>query len=263
MSSSKPKLVAASERLRNAAATGLPCQPVRDLIGSTDIATAYAVQALGTQARCAAGAEVSGRKIGLTSTAVQQQIGVDQPDFGYLFEDMRYDDGAVIPMRRLMQPKVEAEVAFGLRKDLSGEIGEQQVRDAVDFVAPALEIVDSRIADWDITFGDTVADNGSSGLYVLGKPRGGLDEIEPVEVQMTMTRNGASVSHGTGADCLGDPLHAVLWLARTSSEFGDPLRAGQVILSGALGPMSTVSRGDSVVATLTGLGSVSTTFSKE
>ena len=255
-------VVQASERLLTAAATGTPCAPVRDLIGSTDIVAAYAVQARGTAARLAAGARVVGRKIGLTSKAVQAQIGVDQPDLGYLFDDMGYAEHEVIPMGRLLQPKAEAEVAFVLKADLAeGDLDADQIRAAVDYITAAIEVVDSRIADWDITFGDTVADNGSSALYVLGSERRTLDEIEPVTVEMTMTRNGEQVSQGNGAACLDDPLNAVSWLAHKAREFGDPLRAGQVILSGALGPMVAVDPGDTVTATVTGLGSVTARFS--
>lgn len=264
MTGTSPKVAAASSRLLTAAATGVPCRPVRDLIGETDIATAYAVQALGTAERIAAGGVISGRKIGLTSPAVQRQIGVDQPDLGYLFEDMRYADDEVIPMSRLLQPKAEAEIAFVLSEDLpDGSVDREALRQAIDHVVPAIEIVDSRIADWDISFGDTVADNGSSALYVLGEQRRSLDEIEPVNVTMTMTCNGELVSEGNGAECLGDPLNAVQWLACTAAEFGDPLRAGQVVLSGALGPMITITPGDTVTATLSGLGTVTATFSKE
>lgn len=255
---------AAAARLAEADRTRVPCAPVRDLIGSTDITAAYAVQDRGIQARIADGAVVVGRKIGLTSKAVQQQIGVDQPDLGYLFEDMGYTEADTIPMSRLLQPKAEAEVAFVLKEDLvDGDLDRDQIRAAVDYITAAIEIVDSRIANWDITFGDTVADNGSSALYVLGSERRTLDEVEPVEVEMTMTRNGEQVSQGNGAACLDDPLNAVSWLAHKAREFGDPLRAGQVILSGALGPMVAAEAGDVVTATISGLGSVTATFSSD
>ena len=264
MDSEHPDVVAASERLLEAAARGVPCAPVRDLIGSRDIEAAYAVQARGTAARLGAGATVVGRKIGLTSEAVQKQIGVDQPDLGYLFDDMAYGEHEVVPMARLLQPKAEAEVAFVLKEDLvEGDLDGAQIRRAVDYVTAAIEIVDSRVANWDITFGDTVADNGSSALYVLGSERRTLEEVEPVSVEMTMVRGGEQVSQGNGAACLGDPLNAVAWLARTARDFGDPLRAGQVILSGALGPMVAVNPGDVVTATITGLGTVTATFSEE
>ncbi|MGW4390905.1 2-keto-4-pentenoate hydratase [Streptomyces sp. NPDC004685] len=248
-------------RLLRAAAGHVPCPPVRDLIGSDDVKAAYAVQELLTARRLEAGGRITGRKIGLTSPAVQRQLGVDQPDFGVLFADMSVEDGASVPVGELLQPKVEAEIAFVLGADLaSGPLDDAQVRAAVAHAVPALEIVDSRIADWDITFGDTVADNGSSALYVLGTPARPLAEFEPVEAVMTLQRHGETVSSGDGAACLGDPLTALAWLARTALDVGDPLRAGQVVLSGALGPMVPAVAGDAFTADITGLGSVSVRF---
>jgi 2-keto-4-pentenoate hydratase len=252
----------AATRLLAAARSGTPCPPVRDLIGSTDVAAAYAVQEQVTAARTAAGACVVGHKIGLTSPAVQQQLGVDRPDFGLLFDDMGYVDGAEVPIGRLLQPKVEAEIAFVLAEDLlDGPLDVVQVRGAVGHALAALEIVDSRISDWDITFGDTVADNASSGLYVLGDTPVRLEGFEPVDAEMQMSIDGEVVSTGNGAACLGDPLAALSWLARTAREVGTPLLAGQVVLSGALGPMRPVLAGQQVRADITGLGSVTFSFS--
>lgn len=252
----------AAERLFRAIETNTPCDPVRDLIGENDIAAAYQVQEKLIEARVNAGGVVVGRKIGATSKAVQDQLGVDQPDFGVLLADMEYKEDEVVPMSRLLQPKVEAEVAFVLAKDLDeGPLDIEQVRDAIDYAVAALEIVDSRIENWNISFGDTVADNASSGLYVLGTQRRTLDEFEPVEVEMSMTIDGVEVSTGNGAACLGDPLNAVAWLARYARDFGVPLRAGQVLLSGALGPMRPVEPGQVVTAHISGLGSATATFS--
>ncbi|MFE5240372.1 MULTISPECIES: 2-keto-4-pentenoate hydratase [unclassified Streptomyces] len=251
----------AAQRLLDAAADHVPCPPVRDLIGSDDVKAAYAVQELLTARRLEAGGRVTGRKIGLTSPAVQKQLGVDQPDFGVLFADMSVDDGGSVPVDGLLQPKVEAEIAFVLGADLAeGPLDDAQIRAAVAYAVPALEIVDSRIAGWDITFGDTVADNGSSALYVLGSPAEPLAGFEPAEAEMTMKRHDETVSSGNGAACLGDPLTALAWLARTAREFGDPLRAGQVVLSGALGPMVPAAAGDAFIADIGGLGSVSVRF---
>lgn len=251
---------AAARRLLAATERHQPCPPVRDLIGTNDVAAAYAVQDLLTERRLAAGATVTGRKIGLTAPAVQRQLGVDQPDSGVLFADMECPTGD-IPTTELLQPKVEAEVAFVLRHDLpDGELDVAQVRAAVAYAVAALEVVDSRIEAWDITFGDTVADNGSSAKYVLGHDRVTLDTFEPKDTQMRMTLDGEEVSRGTGADCLGDPLAALSWLARTARDLGSPLLAGQVVLSGALGPMATVTAGDVVTATVSGLGEVSARF---
>jgi 2-keto-4-pentenoate hydratase len=244
--------------------TRVPCTAVRDLIGADDIDLAYDVQRQLIERRLAEGGRVVGRKIGLTSPAVQRQLGVDRPDFGVLFADMDVTDLPEVPSERLLQPKIEAEVAFVLRDDLTdGPLDVAQARAAVAYATAALEIVDSRIAGWDITFGDTVADNASSGLFVLGQRQLTLGEFEPVEVSMTLELDGAEVSTGSGAACLGDPLEALSWLARTARDLGDPLRAGQVVLSGALGPMVATPPGSVVTARLGRLGTVSATFSGE
>jgi 2-keto-4-pentenoate hydratase len=159
---------AAADRLQVASTTGRPCTGVSDLLGPDDIHAAYEVQSVLTQRRLASGARIIGRKIGLTSAAVQRQIGVDRPDFGVLFDDMRYDDGATIPIGRLLQPKAEAEVAFLLARDITNASDPGSVRAAVALAFPALEIVDSRVADWRIGITDTVADNASSGVFVVG-----------------------------------------------------------------------------------------------
>lgn len=253
---------AAADRLLEASRSGVPCVPVRDLIGNDDVSVAYAVQQCLSLARLGEGRLVIGRKIGLTSPAVQQQLGVDQPDFGVLFDDMAV--GEDVPVGRLLQPKAEAEIAFVLGADLAeGDLGDEQIRAAVDQVVVALEVVDSRIENWDITFADTVADNASSGLFVLAEERVALAEFEPVDATMEMTLNGEVVSTGSGRACLGDPLAALAWLARTAREFGEPLRTGQVILSGALGPMVAITPGDTVTAVVPGLGSVTARFSTD
>lgn len=253
----------AADRLVQAARSGVPAHPVRDILGSTDIAAAYAVQDEINSRHAAEGATVVGRKIGLTSPAVQRQLGVDQPDFGVLFDDMAHADGGAVPMDGLLQPKVEAEVAFVLAKDLDGELDVTTVRAAVGYAVAALEIVDSRVANWDISIVDTVADNGSSALFVLGDKHVSLDEFEPKSVEMTMSIDGEIASKGTGEACLGDPLEALLWLARTAQQYGNPLTAGQVILSGALGPMAPVTAGNAVHAEISHLGSVSINFTEE
>jgi 2-keto-4-pentenoate hydratase len=177
-----------------------------------------------------------------------------------LFDDMDVSRLDRVPMDGLLQPRIEAEVAFLLGADLTGEFTPADVRAAVDVMAPALEIVDSRIAGWDISIADTIADNASSALFVLGAGRAGLDALEPVTIQMELAVDGEVVSKGSGAACLGDPLAALAWLAAAARDLGDPLRAGQVVLSGALGPMVPVRPGMRVTATLTGLGTVATTF---
>lgn len=251
-----PEAIAhAADRLLLAARTGESCAPVRDLVGREDLAAAYAVARRVVAGLRAGGARVVGRKIGLTSPAVQAQLGVDQPDFGVLLDVMAVAHGGTLALDGLHAPRVEAEIAFVLAEDLvEGPLGPDDVRAAVAHQVAALEIVDSRIAGWDITVADTVADNGSSAAFVLGPTPVALADAEPVEVAMTLTRHGEEVSRGTGAACLGDPLAALSWLARTARDLGDPLRAGQVVLSGALGPMVPVRAGDAFTAHLDGLG---------
>jgi 2-oxopent-4-enoate hydratase len=243
-------------RLAAARADGVPCAPVRDVLG--DVAAAYAVQSAWVADRVASGARVVGRKIGLTHPAVRAQLGVDEPDFGFLLDDMAYGPGTPVDVTRLLQPKVEAEIAFVLGADLDVDgIGPA---DVVGHVVAALEIVDSRIADWDITIVDTVADNASAGVFVLGAETAALAGVDLSACVMTMWRNNVVVSKGAGADCMGDPLRAVAWLARTARDLGAPLRAGDVVLSGALGPVVPVVAGDVFRAEITGIGVVSAEF---
>lgn len=255
-------VLGAAERLRQAAARGVPCPPVRTSLPDATVRTAYRVQALSTGARLDAGCTVVGRKVGLTSPAVQSQLGVDEPDFGVLFDDMACPQDAPIDIGRLLQPRIEAEIAFVLGHDLdSDDIDVATARASVAQLVPALEIVDSRVAGWDITIVDTVADNASSGLYVLGDDRHELGDTDLRSVEMTLTgRGGEVLSSGTGAACLGDPINALVWLARTAREYGSPLRADEVVLSGALGSMTPVAPGDEFTATLTGLGEVRARF---
>ena len=262
--SATSNIAAAVARLAQAQDTRVPCAPVRDLIGTDDLDAAYAVQQGLVQGRLAQGAVVVGRKIGATSKAVQDQLGVDQPDFGYLLDVMDVSAGAggePISMRTLLQPRVEGEVAFILARDIDDEeITLEVVRNAVEVALPALEIVDSRIADWDIGFTDTVADNASSGLFIVGRDGSTLDELEPRDVTMSLTINGEERSSGTGAACLGDPLEALRWLAVQAQRYGEPLRAGHLILSGALGPFVPFAPGDRVEATISGFAPLRVTF---
>lgn len=250
----------AADRLRAAAETATPCAPVRDLLGtSDDLDIAYAVQAINTAHAEQSGRRISGRKIGITSHAVMQQLGVDQPDFGTLFVDMEFGDGVDIDATLVLQPRAEAEVALVLERDLDHEHHSfNDIIAATAYALPAIEIVDSRITDWDITIVDTIADNASCGLYVLGGRPTSLRDIDLARMTMTMTIDGTGVAGGTGAACLGHPLHACRWLADELSARGTPLRAGQVVMTGALGPMRPITAGNEIEAHFGGLGTVAT-----
>ncbi|MEU5030593.1 2-keto-4-pentenoate hydratase [Streptomyces milbemycinicus] len=259
-----PDVAKAADLLHEAERTGVACPPVRSLLPDGDIQAAYAVQRVNVERAVAEGRRVVGRKIGLTSPAVQSQLGVGQPDFGTLFADTALPEGGPIAAGRLIQPKVEAEVAIVLGADLPHrDCTVADVLRATEFALPALEIVDSRNADWDITIVDTVADNASSGLFVLGATPVPLSGLDLRGVRMTMTCGGEAVSEGTGADCLGSPLNAAVWLASTLAAMGDPLQAGDVVLTGALGPMAVASPGDRFEARISQLGRVSVEFAME
>ena len=249
-----------AQRLR-AAYTDGAVAPLRDGLEPTDAAGAYAVQELNTRYWESQGRRIVGRKAGLTAKAVQAQLGVDQPDFGVLFADMRVADGGRLDPARCLQPKAEAEIAFVLAADLpSPATTPDQVAAAVATVHAAIEIVDSRIADWTITFADTVADNGSSAFFVLADTGLALARLDLEGCEMEMTFDGAVVSTGMGAAALGNPLNAAAWLARTLASRGEPLKAGDVLLAGALGPMVALTPGVTVEAKVAGIGTCRFTY---
>ncbi|MEV4169337.1 MULTISPECIES: 2-keto-4-pentenoate hydratase [unclassified Nonomuraea] len=251
----------AADRLAEAARSGKPCAPIRDLVSTA--ADGYAVQEINTRRALGAGRRLVGRKIGLTNPVVQQQLGVDQPDFGMLFADMCHGDGLPIPVERFLQPRAEAEVALVLGRDLEG--GPFTVADvirAVEFALPAIEIADSRIAGWDITAADTIADNASGGAFVLGCTPVPLAGLDLRAAGMTMSRGGQEVSTGAGERCQGNPLNAAVWLASRLGRTDFALRAGDVVLTGALGPVVPVGPEDVFEARIEGLGSVRAVFGK-
>nr|ART36087.1 B371 [uncultured bacterium] len=254
----------AAELLRGAAISGTPVTPIRDLISGGGVDAAYAVQEVNTRHYLDSGRRLVGRKIGLTSLAVQRQLGVDQPDYGMLFADMDVPEGIPISLNQVIQPKVEAEIAIVIGRDLLyPDLTTAEMIRAVEYVVPAIEIVDSRVANWDIRIWDTVADNASSGLFVLGAVPRKLEALDLRECGMVMEIKSEPVSVGAGIACLGSPITASLWLARVMARVGRPLLEGDVILSGALGPMAGVSRGDVVEARINGVGTVRAAFAAD
>lgn len=243
-----------------------PIDPIRDIFGpgapdAEKIAQAYAVQAINIRRQVEQGRRIVGRKAGLTAKAVQAQLGVAQPDFGTLLDDMAIGDGEEIDTSLVVQPKVEAEIALVLERDLPYERHSvADILSATAYAVAAIEIVGSRIANWNIKILDTVADNASSGLFVLGTQPVPLRKLDLYGCAMAMDRNGEVVSTGTGAACLGNPINATRWLADTMVRVGSPLRAGDVIMTGALGPMVMVRPGEVFTSRIDGLAPVRAIF---
>ena len=247
-----------AERLRGAYESYEPIAPLRSELPDGDIDAAYAVQRANTDHWVVQGRRIVGRKIGLTSEAVQQQLGVDQPDFGALFDDMLVKDGDTIAYDAVLQPRAEAEVALVLGAAITDPNATvEDVAAATDHLLAAIEIVGSRISGWDITIVDTIADNASSGMFVLGNTPVDPASVDLASAGMVMTVDGEPVSEGSGAACLGHPYNAALWLAKRMIAEGTPLQAGDIVMSGALGPMKDLTPGSTAVATIDGLGTVS------
>lgn len=216
-----------------------PIPPVREQLAAGGVEAAYRIQKINIDRALAEGARRVGRKIGLTSRAVQQQLGVDSPDFGVLLDVMAWHgDSVEIPVAGMIAPRIEAEIAFVLGADITAIPPDGDLSPFIASLAASAEIVDSAIANWTINILDTVADNASSGRFAMGTVQPYSRALDLPARTMVLRRDGAPVSTGTGAATLGDPLIALSWLAQTAIAFGDPLRAGDIILSGALGPMT-------------------------
>jgi 2-keto-4-pentenoate hydratase len=247
--------------LEAARAGSAPIAPLTDADPGLSVADAYTIARRGIDRRIAAGARVVGHKIGLTAVAVQEQLGVDEPDYGTLLDDMRVLDGGVVDAARFVAPRVELELAFHLAEPLVGpDVTAGDVQRATAFVSPAIEIADSRIADWRITLADTIADNASSGAFVLGGARVRPDELDLAAIDMALARDGDVIERGSSAAVLGDPRAAVAWLANALAAFGTHLRAGDIVLSGAGTRMAPARAGERFTGDFGGLGTVSVAF---
>ncbi|MEJ8546652.1 2-keto-4-pentenoate hydratase [Brevibacillus borstelensis] len=255
------KIKRLADHLAEAERSGLAVEPITNIEPEITVEDAYRVQLLTIGRKVKAGDVITGKKIGLTSLAMQTLLGVDQPDYGHLLSGMAVENHGQISCKKVLQPKVEAEIAFFLKRDLKGpRVTALDVLLATEFVVPALEVVDSRIADWKIKLEDTVADNASSGFYVLGGRPVKPDQIDLVMAGMVLYKNGEVMNTGVGAAALGNPAVCVAWLANKLAEFDIPLRAGEVILSGALSAAIAAGPGDAFHTRIAHLGEVGVRF---
>lgn len=259
---STEKIAAFGDELYDALTKRYVVSPLTERWPEMTIADAYHVSLRMVQRRCGAGEKIIGKKIGVTSKVVQEKLNVHQPDFGYLTDQMIYPNGGEMPIStRLIQPRAEGEIAFRMKKRLAGPgVTEQDVLDATDYVSACFEIVDSRVKDWQIKIQDTVADNASCGLFVIGDEKVDPKTLDLPAVKMRVEKNGKPLSEGVGAAALGSPLTCVAWLANTLSEFGIVLEAGDLVLSGSLVPLEPVVAGDVMSLTCEGIGTCSVKF---
>ena len=247
--------------LRTASTERHAIEPLTATDSDLTVADAYAIQLANVDRLLGSGRRIVGHKVGLTSKAMQNMLGVHEPDFGVLLDDMVVEDGADIPVTRLLQPKVESEIGLWLGEDLAGPgVTTETALRAIASAVPALEIIDSRIAEWRIGLVDTIADNGSSGMVVVGSTPTPIEGLDLRLIGCVLERNGEFVDCGVGAAALGHPAACVAWLANKLSEFGESLRAGQLVMPGAVHGAVPVERGDTVRAEFAQLGTVSARF---
>jgi 2-oxopent-4-enoate hydratase len=251
-----------ADELWEADRSAKPVAPLTDRHPDLVLEDAYAVQTINIARRTAAGQRVIGRKVGLTSRPMQQMLGVDEPDFGVLTDEMIVEDGDLIDLARLVQPRVEAELAFVMGADLAGPgVTTARALAAIEGALPSVEIVDSRVADWKIKLVDTVADNASSGLLVMGGRMRPVADLDLRLLGVVVSRHGQMIDTGAGAAALGNPARCVAWLANKLGAFGEGLTAGDVVLPGAVHKMVPVAPGDVFRAEFAHLGAVTVRFS--
>jgi 2-keto-4-pentenoate hydratase len=250
-----------AQELQDALRTRTPIDPIRGSHPGLTVDDAYAIQLSQVTARQRDGQQVQGHKVGLTSAAMQRQLGVSQPDYGHLYDTMFHLEGLPIALGEFISPKVEPEIAFVLKRPLAGPgVNVARALSAIDYVVPAIEIIDSRIRDWDISLVDTVADNASSGGVVLGSRPIKIDAVDLRLSGCVLTRRGAVAGTGAGGAVLGSPVNALVWLANVVGRRGVTLEAGHVILPGAVTAAVPVTAGDAITATFGGIGSVTARF---
>ncbi|WP_432472404.1 2-oxopent-4-enoate hydratase [Amphritea sp. HPY] len=258
----KEQIIQCGDELFEALTERRTLRPFTERHDDITIEDAYHISLRMVERRVAAGERIIGKKIGVTSKAVQNMLNVHQPDFGYLTDKMAFSEGQEMPIsEHLIQPKAEGEIAFILKKDLIGPgVTNADVLAATDCVLPCFEVVDSRIENWDIKIQDTVADNASCGLFILGDQAIDPRKVDLATCGMVVEKNGEIISTGAGAAALGSPVNCVAWLANTLGQFGIPLKAGEVILSGSLVPLEPVKAGDFMRVSIGGIGSASVRF---
>jgi len=250
-----------ADALRDAERDRSPIPPLRESWPEIDVVDSYEIQLLNIRRRLAVGTRVNGHKVGLSSKAMQEMMGVDEPDYGHLLSDMEVGHGESVPASRYCYPRVEVEVGFVLGETLPGKgCTEEDVIRATEYVAPAIELIDSRVVDWNIKIADTIADNASSAGYVLGPERVRPEDIDLKAIEAVLVRNGEKVAEGRSDAVLGNPVTAVAWLADKVAGFGVTLEAGHVILPGSVHRAIDVRPGDEFVADFDGLGSVRLNF---
>ncbi|WP_462421974.1 2-keto-4-pentenoate hydratase [Salinicoccus sp. Marseille-QA3877] len=250
-----------ANEIYNAEKTVAPIQPITNMYPDISAGEAYEIQLEYVKKRIEQGAEVKGKKIGLTSQAMQDMLGVDQPDYGHIFDDMIYNEGEKIDTEKFIKPRIEFEIAFVLKEDIDADnINSDNVADYIDYALPAAELIDSRICDWKIKFEDTVSDNGSSAGAVLGAKRLKLADIDLPAERMEIFKNGIKIDEGYGNAVLGDPLEAVVWLAKSLHAYDITLKKGEVVLAGSLTKAMDVAAGDIFEAHFENLGSVKVEF---
>ncbi|PTD97728.1 2-oxopent-4-enoate hydratase [Pseudothauera lacus] len=257
----KSLILTLGDELFAALTSGQAVEPLTTRFPDISVDDAYHIQQRMIARRLEQGERVVGKKIGVTSAAVMNLLGVHQPDFGYMLDSMSFSEGEAVPMERLIQPKAEGEIAFVMKRDLMGPgITAADVLAATEGVITCFEIVDSRIRDWKIKIQDTVADNASCGVFVLGDRLVDPRRVDLATCGMVLEKNGEIACTGAGAATLGNPVNAVVWLANMLGTLGIPLKAGEIVLSGSLGPMIPVQAGDNLRCTIGGIGGCSVRF---
>ena len=250
-----------TEELLEAEEKLTPVEPLSKRFPELSVKDSYEIQLEWVERKLEEGRVVIGKKVGLTSKAMQNMLGVDEPDYGHLLDHMKVDSGSVLSRKDFIKPKAEAEIGFILKEDLRGpNVTYVDVLMATKAIVPALEIIDSRIEDWKIQLVDTVADNGSSARAVVGKPFYEMDQIDLRTLSMTLLKNGEVTATGAGAAALGHPAHAIAWLANKLADYNISLKAGELILPGALSAAIDIDSGDEVTASFGKLGSVTISF---